>query len=87
MRYLVVLGSDKKLLMTDKQLAAFVAAVDGVDMLLDKHVGENQGTHGYKNACIHHIEVKRTVDWLQVNPIADDYVDAIKLAAKLENDK
>lgn len=84
MRYLVSMSNDRKLLLTAQQLELFVSAIDGVEMLVDKHVGGGHGTHGYQNSYVHAIETRRTVDWLTVNPVADDFVDAIKLAAKLE---
>lgn len=87
MRYMISMPGDKKILLTAQQLEVFMAAIDGAEMLVDKHVGNNQGTHGYNNSYIHIIESKRTVEWFAVNPVADDYVDALRLAARLEKEE
>ena len=84
MKFMVEFG-DKKLLLDSNRLEILMTAVDGVPMLVDKHVGDKKGTHGYNNSFVNEVMDKRTVDWLRVTPIADDYIDAIKLAAKLEN--
>lgn len=85
MKYVVTMPGDKKLLLTEAQLEILMSAVDGAEMLVDKHVGNNNGTHGYNNAYIHTIETKRTVEWFTVSPVADDYLDTVRLASKLEN--
>lgn len=84
MKYLLELGGEKKLVLTEHQLEIFVTAVDGADMLTNKHVGDKKGTHGYNNCYIHDVQPKRVHEWLDVKPITDDYLDAIKLAAKLD---
>lgn len=85
MKYLLELGNDKKLLLTAHQLEVLVTAVDGADMLTDKHVGDKKGTHGYNNCYIHDVQPRRVHEWLNVKPVADDYLDTIKLAVKLHD--
>lgn len=86
MKFMVEFG-DKKLLLDSNQLEILMTAIDGVPMLVDKHVGDKKGTHGYNNSYVHDVLAKRTVEWLRIAPIADDYIDTIKLAAKLEKDE
>lgn len=85
MKFLLELGNDNKILLTAEQLEMLVSAVDGVEMLTNRHVGDKKGTHGYNNCYVHDVLPKRTVDWLHIKPVADDYIDALKLAAKLED--
>lgn len=85
MKFLLELGNDSKLLLTAEQLGRLVDAVDGAEMLTNRHVGDKKGTHGYNNCYIHDVMTKRTVDWLKVMPVTNDYIDALKLAAKLED--
>lgn len=84
MKFIVSFPNDKKLLLSAQQLEVFISVIDGVEMLVDKHVGANQGTHGYSNSYIHAIEIKRTAEWFTATPVAEDYLDTIRLAAKLE---
>ena len=84
MKYLLELGNDKKLLLTAHQLEILVTAVDGVDMLTNKHVGDKNGTHGYNNCYVHDVQARRVHEWLDIKPVADDYLDTLKLAATLE---
>ena len=86
MKFLLELGNDNKILLTAEQLERLVDAVDGAEMLTNRHVGDKQGTHGYNNCYVHDVLVKRTVDWLNIRPVADDYIDAIKLAVKLREE-
>ena len=86
MRYLFELNSDRKLVFSEAQLEAFVAALDPTDMAVSKHIGNHKGTHGYNNADVHAIEPTNLMEWLRVTPVPDDYVDALKLAAKLERE-
>lgn len=85
MKYLLDLGNEKKLLLTAHQLEVLVTAVDGADMLINKHVGDKKGTHGYNNCYIHDVQTRRAHEWLDVKPVADDYLDTIKLAVKLHD--
>lgn len=87
MKFIVVMPGDKKLVLTATQLEIFMSAIDGAEMLVDKHVGNHLGTHGYNNAYIHDVETRRTIDWFTVIPVDEDYVDTLKLAAKLEKEE
>jgi hypothetical protein len=84
MKYLLELGNDRKLLLTEQQLAAVVDAVDGAPMLDNKHVGDGKGTHGYNSCYIYDIALKRAHEWMTVRPISD-YLEALKLAVKLHD--
>lgn len=85
MKYLLDLGNDKILILSDRQLETLIGTIDGADMLVNKHVGDKKGTHGYNNCYVHDVQAKRAHEWLSVKPVAEDYLDAIKLAAKLDD--
>jgi hypothetical protein len=87
MKYLFEIGNDKTLVLTAHQLELLVAAIDDSEMLVNKHVGDKNGTHGYNNCYVHDVQNKRAHEWLSVRPVAEDYLDTLKFAAKLENDK
>lgn len=87
MKYLFELSSDRKLVFSEAQLEAFVAAIEPTDTLGSKHVGNNKGTHGYGNSYVHAIAPTNPMEWVRVTPVTDDYVDALKLAAKLEKEE
>lgn len=87
MKFLFELSSDRKLVFSEAQLEAFIAAIDSTDTLANKHVGSNKGTHGYNNSYVHAIEPTNPMEWVRVTPVTDDYVEALKLAAKLEKDE
>lgn len=86
MRYLINI-SGKNLVLTEPQLALLMTAVQDADLMDQKHVGKNLGSQGYDNAYIPTIEHKQTHEWLQVNVMPDDYIDAIKLTMKLDKDE
>lgn len=85
MKYLLEFGNDNKLLLTAHQLEILVTALDGAEMLTNRHVGDKKGTHGYNNCYVHDVLSKRTVEWLNIKPVADDYINTIKLTTKLED--
>jgi hypothetical protein len=83
MKYMFELASDRKLVFNEAQLQAFINAIDDAEMVVDKHVGNNQGTHGYSNSYVHDIKPPVSMEWFKVIPLQDDYVEALRLAAKL----
>jgi hypothetical protein len=72
------------LILNQTQLDILLTAVQDAHQLAEKHVGANKGSQGYNNAYIPTIEVKQPHDWLAVQLVADDFVDATKLAMKLD---
>jgi len=83
MKYMFELSGDRKLVFSEAQLEAFINAIDDAEMVVDKHVGNNQGTHGYSNSYVHEIKPPVSMEWLKVTPLQDDYVDTLRLTAKL----
>jgi hypothetical protein len=83
MRYKVTV-SGVPLILDQTQLDILMTAVQDAHQLAEKHVGANKGSQGYNNAYIPTIEVKQPHDWLAVQLVADDFVDATKLAMKLD---
>lgn len=83
MRYQINI-SNKHLVLTETQLELLLTAVQDADQMDQKHVGAKKGSQGYDNAYIPTIEHKQTHEWLQVNVMSDDFVEAIKLAMKLD---
>jgi hypothetical protein len=76
--------SGMPLILTEAQMALLLTAVQDAYQMSEKHVGANKGSQGYNNAYIPAIEIKQPHDWLTVNLVADDFVDATKLAMKLD---
>ena len=83
MRYLVTISS-KNVILTQHQLEILMTAVQDADLMDQKHVGAKKGSQGYDSAYIPTIETKQPHEWLQASIVADDFVDAIKLAMKLD---
>jgi hypothetical protein len=49
-------------------------------------VGNGKGSQGYNNAYIPSLEVKQPHEWLGVTLVADDFIEATKLAMKLDQE-
>jgi len=86
MRYSVSI-SGRQLVLTEHQLAVLMTAVQDADQISERHVGTNKGSQGYQNSYVPTIEVKQPHDWLTVQVMADDFVEATKLAMKLHRDE
>jgi hypothetical protein len=85
MRYQINV-SGKNLALTEPQLSLLMTAVQDADLIDQKHVGAGKGSQGYGSAYVPTIESKQPHEWLQVNVMPDDFVDAIKLAMKLDTE-
>lgn len=85
MKYKVAV-SGVQLILDQNQLEILMTAVQDAHQFSEKHVGNHKGTQGYNNAYIPTLEVKQPHEWLGVTIVADDFVDATKLAMKLERD-
>lgn len=79
--------SGVSLILNETQMALLMTAVQDAEQLAEKHVGNNKGSQGYNNAYIPTVEVKQPHEWLGVTPVADDFIDATKLAMKLDKDE
>lgn len=82
MRYQIAI-SGKNIMLNQHQLEILMTALQDAEQLTEKHVGSGKGSQGYQNSYVPTVEIKQPHDWLQVNLVADDFVDAIKLAMKL----
>lgn len=85
MRYKVSV-SGTALLLTQHQLEILMTAVQDAEQLSEKHVGNNKGSQGYNNAYVPTLEVKQPHDWLAATLVTDDFIDATKLAMKLDRE-
>jgi hypothetical protein len=83
MRYKVVV-SGTTLILNQTQLDILMTAVQDAYQMVEKHVGTNKGSQGYSNSYVPTIESKQPHDWLVVNLVADDFVEATKLAMLLD---
>ena len=72
------------LILNQTQLDTLMTAVQDAYQISEKHVGTNKGSQGYNNAYIPTIEIKQPHDWLGVTLVADDFIEATKLAMKLD---
>lgn len=75
------------LILTETQMSLLLTAVQDAEQLAEKHVGTGKGSQGYGNSYIPTVEVKQPHDWLGVTIVADDFIDATKLAMKLDRDE
>lgn len=86
MRYKISV-SGISLILNETQMSLLLTAVQDAEQLSEKHVGTNKGSQGYSNSYIPTVEVKQPHEWLGVTIVADDFVDATKLAMKLDKDE
>ena len=86
MKYKVMV-SGATLILNEAQMALLLTAVQDAEQLAEKHVGNHKGSQGYNNAYVPTVEVKQPHEWLQVHIVADDFIDATKLAMKLDKDE
>jgi len=82
MRYQVTV-SGKNILLTQHQLEILMTAVQDAEQISERHMGTGKGSQGYQRAYVPTIEAKQPHEWLNVLCVADDFVDATKLAMKL----
>jgi hypothetical protein len=75
------------LILNETQMALLLTAVQDAEQLTEKHVGNHKGSQGYNNAYVPSMEVKQPHEWLGVTIVADDFVEATKLAMKLAKDE
>lgn len=78
--------SGKNIILNHHQLEILLTAVQDAEQLGEKHVGNNQGSQGYQKAYVPIVEVKQPHEWLNSLIVSDDYLDAIKLAMKVNTD-
>jgi hypothetical protein len=83
MKYKVTV-SGVPLILNQTQLEILMTAVQDAHQLAEKHVGTNKGSQGYNNSYIPTLEVKQPHEWLGVTLVADDFIEATKLAMKLD---
>jgi len=83
MRYKVTV-SGAPLILTQHQLEILMTAVQDAQQIGEKHVGNGKGSQGYNNAYVPTIEIKQPHDWLGVTLVAEDFVDSIMMAMKLD---
>jgi hypothetical protein len=73
----------RNVVLTEAQLELLITAVQDADQINEKYVGGGGGSQGSGNNYVPVIERKLLHDWLQVNVMPDDYVEAVKLSMKL----
>ena len=83
MRYKITV-SGAPLILTQHQLEILMTAVQDAQQVGEKHVGNGKGSQGYNNAYVPTIEIKQPHDWLGATLVADDFVDSIVMAMKLD---
>jgi aerobic-type carbon monoxide dehydrogenase small subunit (CoxS/CutS family) len=67
-----------------RQLEILTDTLSFAEQLTETHVGNNQGSQGYNNAYVPTIKPVVTHELFTVAPVNQDYIDTIKLAAKLD---
>ena len=66
------------------QLEILADTLSYAEHLTETHVGNNLGSQGYQNAYVPAIKPVVTHELFTVAPVNQDYIDTIKLAAKLD---
>jgi hypothetical protein len=74
------------ILLDAKQLETIVDTLSFAEHLTEIHVGNHQGTQGYQNAYTPAIKPIIGHELFTVAPVSQDFIDTIKLAAKLEDE-
>lgn len=74
------------ILVDAKQLEIIVDTLSLAEHLTEIHVGNNQGTQGYNNAYMPAIKPVTGHELFTVAPVSQDFIDTIKLAARLEDE-
>jgi aerobic-type carbon monoxide dehydrogenase small subunit (CoxS/CutS family) len=74
------------ILLDAQQLETVVDTLSFAEHLTEIHVGNNQGTQGYQNAYMPAIKPIVGHELFTVAPVAQDFIDTIKLAARLEDE-
>ena len=72
------------LILEQTQLDTLMTAVQDAYQISEKHVGTNKGSQGYNNSYVPTLEVKQPHEWLGVTLVAEDFIEATKLAMKLD---
>ena len=72
------------LLLNQTQLDTLMTAVQDAYQMAEKHVGTHKGSQGYNNSYVPTVEIKQPHDWLVVSLVADDFIEATKLAMLLD---
>ena len=67
-----------------RQLEILTDTLSFAEQLTETHVGNNQGSQGYNNAYVPTIKPVVTHELFTVALVNQDYIDTIKLAAKLD---
>jgi len=74
------------ILVDARQLEIIVDTLSYAEHLTEIHVGNNQGTQGYQNAYTPAIKPIIGHELFTVAPVSQDFIDTIKLAARLEDE-
>ena len=82
MRFQIAIGG-RTLLLTQQQLDTLMTVVQDAEQLGEHHVGTGKGSQGYQKSYVPTIEVKQPHEWLSIQCVADDFVEATKLTMKL----
>ena len=74
-------------ILNHKQLETLTKMLENCEMLEDKHMGNNLGTHGYNMAYIHNIKDFSLNDNFKIKVYTDEAYDAVKLVTKLNKEE
>ena len=81
MKHLLEIGNSKVLL-SHVQLDIIAEILAGAELLGSKYVGTAKGVNG--TAYIPEVTTPLLHEWLKTTLVEDDYIDTLKLAAKLQ---
>jgi len=86
MRFLVSIEGSNCIL-NGEQLETITKVLEQCELVEDKHMGTNLGTHGYNMAYIHTIKEYNLLDNFKVKVYSDETYAATKLVSKLNKEE
>ena len=81
MKHLLEIGTHKVLL-SHTELEIITEVLAGAEVLGNKYVGSSKGLNG--TAYVPEITKPLLHEWFKTAPVEDNYIDALKLAQKLQ---
>jgi hypothetical protein len=83
MKYLLEVEG-QKLAFESEDFEGLVKILSKATRFKEAHVGERNGTHGYKNAYMYEPSDAVLHDWLKVTPMTDEFFSALFLVRSLQ---
>jgi hypothetical protein len=83
MKYLLEVEGHK-LAFESEDFEGLVKILSKATRFNEAHVGERNGTHGYKNAYMYEVSETALHNWLKITPMTDEFFSALFLVRSLQ---